>query len=204
MWESCKGSVWKSVKNCSSVFKEAGTRGWISRVPRSCKPPNWCACAKHARSWSITPTVHYRTKVPSWPGRLLAAWTRDSTQSWGQAARTPCLAKYNFSHSFSPYYIYTLIPTIQREPLERIIEREILEKIRLTHPQSLPKRLFKFFYSLPLHCQIFERLITKTFSHHIHFCERAVWCFGKQLGRNQFHIGWCYGQVAESRKLKKK
>ena len=28
--------------------------------------------------------------------------------------------------------------------------------------------------------------------------------FGKQLRRNQFHIGWCYGQVAESGKLKKK
>ena len=26
--------------------------------------------------------------------------------------------------------------------------------------------------------------------HHIQFCERASWCFGKQLGRNQFHIGW--------------
>ena len=28
--------------------------------------------------------------------------------------------------------------------------------------------------------------------------------FGKQLGRNQFHIGWCYGQVAEFGKLEKK
>ena len=28
--------------------------------------------------------------------------------------------------------------------------------------------------------------------------------FGKQLRRDQFHIGWCYGQVAESSKLKKK
>ena len=58
-------------------------------------------------------------------------------------------------------------------------ERETLEKTRLTHPQSLPKRLFKFLYSLPLHWQILKRLFTKTFSHHIHFCERASWCFGK-------------------------
>ena len=91
----------------------------------------------------------------------------------------------------------------ERETLENF-EREILEKTRLTHPQSLPKRLFKFLYSLPFHCQILERLITKTFSHHIHFCEKAVWCFGKQLGRNQFHIGWCYGQVAKFGKLEKK
>ena len=55
-----------------------------------------------------------------------------------------------------------------------------------------------------LYCQTLERLISKTISQHIHFCERAVWCFVKQLGRNQFHIGSCYGQVAESGKLEKK
>ena len=49
--------------------------------------------------------------------------------------------------------------------------------------------LFKFLYSFPLRCQILERLITKTFSYHIHSYERAIWCFGKQLERNQFHIG---------------
>ena len=71
----------------------------------------------------------------------------------------------------------------QKTRLERAsrenFERKTLEKTRLTHPQSLPKRLFKFLYSLPLYCQILERLFTKTFSHHIHFCERAIWCFGK-------------------------
>ena len=100
-------------------------------------------------------------------------------------------------------YIYPYTNDSKRVSRENF-ERETLEKIRLTHPQSLPKRLFKFLYFLPLHCQTLERLITKTFSHHIHFCERAVWCFGKQLGRNQFHIGWCYGQVAEFGKLEKK
>ena len=42
-------------------------------------------------------------------------------------------------------------------------ERETLEKTRLTHSQSLPKRLFKFLCFLPLYCQILERLFTKTF-----------------------------------------
>ena len=123
-WESCKGSVWESVKNCSSLCKEVGTRGWISWVACGCEPPNWCTRAKHARSWSVAPAVHYRIKVSGWPGCLLAAWTRDSTQSRGQVARTPCLAKYDFLHSFSPYYIYTLIPTIQRELPERILREK--------------------------------------------------------------------------------
>ena len=63
-------------------------------------------------------------KSSSWPSRLLVAWTRDTTQPLGQAAKTPCLAKYDVSHSFSPYYIYTLIPTIQRELLEKILREK--------------------------------------------------------------------------------
>ena len=108
-----------------------------------------------------------------------------------------------FTFLLTLLYIHLYTHNSKRASSENF-KRETLEKTRLTYPQSLPKRLFKFLYSLPLHCQILERLITKTFSHHIHFYERVVWCFGKQLGRNQFHIGWCYGQVAESRKLEKK
>ena len=123
-WESCKGSVWESVKNCSSVCKEARTRDWILPVARGYKLLDWCTRAKHARSRSVAPAVNYKIKVPGWPSCLLAAWTRDSTQSRGQAARTPCLAKYDFSNSFSPYYIYTLIPTIQRELPKRILREK--------------------------------------------------------------------------------
>ena len=64
-------------KNCSNVCKEAGTCGWISRVARDCKPLDWYTRAKHARSWNVTAAIHYRTKVPGWPVRLLEAWTRD-------------------------------------------------------------------------------------------------------------------------------
>ena len=56
--------MWESVKNCSSVCKEAGTHDWISRIACSCKLPNWSTRAKHARNWSVAPAVHYRTKVP--------------------------------------------------------------------------------------------------------------------------------------------
>ena len=78
-----------------------------------------------------------------------------------------------FTFLLTLLYIYSYTHNSKRASRENF-ERETLEKTRLTHPQSLPKRLFKFLYSLPLHCQTLERLITKTFSHHIHFCERAV------------------------------
>ena len=34
MLELCKGSVWENVKNCLSVCKEVGTRGWLAAVSR--------------------------------------------------------------------------------------------------------------------------------------------------------------------------
>ena len=67
-----------------------------------------------------------------------------------------------FTFLLTLLYIYPYTHNLERAFRENF-ERETLEKTRLTHPQSLPKRLFKFLYSLPLHCQILERLITKTF-----------------------------------------
>ena len=67
--------------------------------------------------------LHYRTKVPGWPGRLLAAWTCNSTQLRGQVARTPCLGKLTFdipSHPtiYIPLYIW-FWESFQREFWER-------------------------------------------------------------------------------------
>ena len=138
--------------------------------------------------------------------QAVCLWLELTTQSSHKVKllEHPIWEKLTFHIPSQPtIYIYPYTHDFERA-YRGNFERETLEKTRLTHPQSLPKRLFKFFYSLPLHCQILERLITKIFTHHIHFCKRVVWCFGKQLGRNQFHIGWCYGQVAESGKLKKK
>ena len=100
----------------------------------------------------------------------------------------PIWENLTFQFLLTLLYIYPYTHDLERASRVNF-ERETLEKTRLTHPQSLPKSLFKFLYSFPFHCQILERLISKTFSHHIHSSERAIWCFGKQLGRNQFHIG---------------
>ena len=163
----------------SQLDLAGGLRLQAARLMHTCQ-----ACQKMKRRASCL----LQDKSP----RLAKPFARGSTQSRGQVARIPCLAKYDFSHSFSPYsiyiYIYPYTHDSKRASRENF-ERETLEKTRLTHPQSLPKRLFKFLYSFPLHCQILERLITKTYSHHIHLCERAVWYFGRQLERNQFHIG---------------
>ena len=47
-WESCKGSVWESVKKCSRLCSEAGTRVWISQVACSLQAARRCTQVKHA------------------------------------------------------------------------------------------------------------------------------------------------------------
>ena len=132
----------------------------------------------------------YTTGQKSQAGQAICSWLELATQPSREvkSPEHPVWEKLTFhipSHPTIYIYIYIYLYTYDFERASREnFERETLEKIRLIHPQSLPKRLFKFLYSLPLHCQILERLITKTFSHHIHFCEGAVWCFGKQLERN--------------------
>ena len=181
--------MWKSVKNCSRLCKETGICSWIS----------WVACGLQA-----TRMLHTCQACQKLKSRASCCTTGQKSQA-GQAICSRLNSRLNpvvrsshqntlfgknwlFTFLLTLLYIYPYTHDFERASRENF-ERETLEKIRLTHPQSLPKRLFKFLNSLPLHCQILESLITKTFSHHIHFCERAVWCFGKQLGRNQFHIG---------------
>ena len=173
-------------------------------MAHDCKQLECCTRAKHVRSWRVAPAVALQYKSP----RLARPFAR-GLNSWlnpvARSSRQNTLFGKNWLFTFllTLLYIYPYTHDLERASKENF-KRETLEKTRLTHPQSLPKRLFKFLYPLPLHCKIIERLITKTFSHHIHICERVVWCFGKQLGRNQFHIGWCYWQVAESGKQEKK
>ena len=120
--------------------------------------------------------------------QLIRPFTRGLNSQLNPVTRLSCqntlFSKiWRFTFLLTLLYIYPYTHNSEIASRENF-ERETLEKTRLTHSQYLPKRLFKFLYSLPLHCQILERLITKTFSHHIHSCERVVWCFGKQLKRN--------------------
>ena len=48
-WESCKRSVWESVKKWSKLCSEAGTRSWISWVARGLQAARRCTWVKHAK-----------------------------------------------------------------------------------------------------------------------------------------------------------
>ena len=152
-------------------------------------------------SWSIT-----GQKVQS--GNSVCSQLELATQS-SREAKSPAssvLKNLTLSIPFSLQYKYPLYPrnveSFQREYWERNPREKQDWLIHNLHIETLQIPLLS---SSPLsNSSTLILSITKTFSHHIHSYERAVWCFGKQLGRNQFHIGWCYGQVAESGKLEKK
>ena len=48
-WESCKGSVWESVKKCSRLCIEAGTCDWILWVACNWQAARGCTQVKHAK-----------------------------------------------------------------------------------------------------------------------------------------------------------
>ena len=164
-------SVWRITQVCAKKQRLAvGSCGWLVATSHQIDV--------HVPSMPEAEASHqlFTTRQKSQVGQAVCSRLELATHPvWQvQVTRTPCLAKYDFSHSFSPYYIYNPYTHDSKRASKENFEREILEKTRLTHAQSLPKRLFKFLYSFPLHCQTLERLITKTFSHHIHSCERAI------------------------------
>ena len=196
--------VWRIAQVCAKKQGlAAGSCGWLEVASR------WIDAHVPSMSKAEASCQLFTTGQKSQVGQAVCSRLNPVTRSSRQNTLFGKIWLFTFlltllSLSLSLYiYIYPYTHDSKRASRENF-ERETLEKTRLTHPQSLPKRLFKFLYSFPLHCQILKRLITKTYSHHIHFCERAVWYFGRQLERNQFHIGWCYGQVTEFGKLEKK
>ena len=113
--------VWRIIQDCAKKQGlTAGSHRWLA----ACKPPECCTRTKMPKVEESRQLLHYKKKVPGWPGRLLVTWTHDSTQSRCQVTRTTCLGKNNFSHSFSSYYIYTLIPMILKELPERILREK--------------------------------------------------------------------------------
>ena len=144
------------------------------------------ACQKLKRRASWSTIGQNRTT-----GRSIISRLDLTTQSSCEAkSRASPVLKKTWLFTFHSHSSINTLYTHERKRASREnFERETLEKNKIDSSLIFIKSLFKFLNFLPLYCKILERLITKTFSHHNHFCERAVWCFRKQLGRNQFHIG---------------
>ena len=116
---------------------------------------------------------------------------------------TPVLWNLTFHILLSPQYKYPLYPQMKES-----FQREFWERNPRVKQDWFTYNLYirVSLNSSTLFLSIVKPLrgiLPKPCSYHIHYCKRAVWCSGKQLGGNQFHIGWCYGQVAKSEKQKR-
>ena len=129
-WESCKGSVWKSVKNCSSGCKEAETRSWIlrlqaTRLMHTCQA---CQKLKHHASCSLQDKSL----------RLARPFARGLNSRLNPITRSSCQNTlfgkiWLFTFLLTLLYIYPYTHDSKRASKENF-ERETLEKTRLTHP----------------------------------------------------------------------
>ena len=118
-WDSCKGSERESVKKCSKLCKEVGTRNWVSRVAHGFKPPNIEHVPSMPEVEASCQLKHYRTKSTDWPFNYLAAGTRDSIKPRVQATSELCFKNLTLHIPFSLQYKYPLYPqnveSFQRE-----------------------------------------------------------------------------------------
>ena len=123
-WESCKASVWESVKKCSRLCKVAGTRDLDSRVACGWQAAKWCTRVKHAEkmnshaSWS---TIGQKVQSGNSVYSQLELVTQSSREA--KPLANSVLKNLTLRIPFSLQYIYPSYPrnikSFQREYWER-------------------------------------------------------------------------------------
>ena len=184
-WESCKGSVWESVKKCSRLCSEVGTRDWISWVAYDLQAARRSTWMEHAEeldshtSWSTT-----GQKVQT--GHSVSSQLELATQS-SHEAKSPAslvLEKWLFAFQTHTSVYKPLYPRNVESFQKELWERNPREKqdwlIHNLHPC-----FSKFLYSHPLHCYILERYISQIFFSPYPYLWKGFLVIGKQLGRDQ-------------------
>ena len=139
--------------------------------------------AKHARSWSVMPTGH-----------LITLWLELATQS-SHKSKLPAnsvLKNLPLRIPFSLQYKYPLYPRNVESFQREYWERNTIEKqdwlIHNLHIETLQIPLLS---SSPL-LHPWEVHYQNLFLPYPHLWKGHL-VLGKQLGRDQFHIGWYYG-----------
>ena len=147
-WDSCKGSEWDSVKKYSRVYKK-NRDSWLDLAGDSwLQAARSCSCARHARSWSVTPTGVLQDKIEQLAIKLPRGWN----SRLSQAASQPCFEK-TWLFTFHSHPSINTPSTHEREKASKEnFERETLEKNKIDSSPIFIKILFKFLNSFPLHC----------------------------------------------------
>ena len=125
-WEPCKDSVWESIKKCSKLCSEVGTRGWISQVARGLQATRRCTQVKHVEKLNRHAT-YSTTGQKFQSGHSIDSRLGLATQS-SRETKSPVysvIEKLTLCIHFSLQYKYPLYPrnieSFQREFWERNI-----------------------------------------------------------------------------------
>ena len=151
-WDFCKSSEWDSAMKCSRVCKK-NRDSWLDFAGDSrLQAVRKCTSVRHARNWSVMLAEALQNKI----GQLAVLLSRGWMLRLSQAVRPshePALFWKTWLFTFHSHpNINTPYTHERKRACKENFERKTLEKNRLIHPQSSHKRLFKFLYSLPLHC----------------------------------------------------
>ena len=180
--------MWKNVKKYSKLCNEVGTHDWISQVARGLQAARRCTRVKHAEKLNRHASCS-TTGQKVQPSHSVISRLGLATQSSREAKLPVLFVMINWLFAFLSH---SSINTPYTHEILRVskenFERETLEKNKIDSSTIFTQWLFKFLNSHPFHCYILERFISQNFSHHTHICEKAFWCFGKQLGRDQFTL----------------
>ena len=109
-WDSCKGSKWESMKKCSRLCKEAGTRDWILRVAHGCKLPDVEHVPSMPEVEASCQLEHYRTKSSNWSFSYLALELTTQSSRKSKLPASSILKNPTLRIPFSLQYKYPLYP----------------------------------------------------------------------------------------------
>ena len=128
-WESCKGSVWESVKKSSRVCNLAGPRDWISRLVHGWQVGKAGTRVKHAKELKSLASC-CTTRQKSQAGQVVSSWLELTTQSNHEVMLLDhsIWEKMTFRIPNTHQYKYPLYPRIVESFYREFWERNPREK----------------------------------------------------------------------------
>ena len=177
--------VWRNTQVCAKLQGlTIGTCGWLAAGKLLDDVHEWSM----QRRWTITPAGALQDKKSN----LAILFARNLNSRLSQVARPSRQPALFWKTRLFAFHYHSSINTPYTHEILRAsrenIERETLEKNKIDSSTIFTCWFFKFLNSHPLYCYILERFISQNFSHHTHICKKAFWCFGKQLGMDQFTL----------------
>ena len=187
-WESCKGSVWESVKKNSSLCTQQVAHDWILRLAHDLQVAKSGTCVEHADELNS----HVLQKV--WTSHSISLRLELATQSSCEA-KSPIhyvLEKLTLRIPFSPQYKYLLYPRNVES-----FQREFWERNRREKQDWLIHNLYIVTLQIP---QLSSSPLLHPWEVHypnpfiiIPISVRRSFRAWKAVRNGPIDIGWCYG-----------